>query len=229
MTLIRQLNQNERDLFRSHLLSLPSGDRYTRFCSAYTDDAVNRYVDRIDFSKCDILTIEDRSGHIVGAAELYIVGNHAEMAFSVLPHEQGHGLGHALVERAILHAKTKGVEHLSLVCLSENGPMKRLAADHGMKLHTEGCETEASLQIGKPTTQEIAKELVDEACAEFAHYQAESIRRAGDAMAQSANAAINWVSMLNPFRLAFPLAYADAAKDSSEPQPEPAGAKKPGF
>ena len=67
-----------------------------------------------------------------GAAELRPIGapfvrSEAEAAFSVETDWQSHGVGSALLERTLLTARNRGIQHLHMACLADNRRMQQLA------------------------------------------------------------------------------------------------------
>jgi RimJ/RimL family protein N-acetyltransferase len=87
-------------------------------------------------------------GQVVAHASLQPDGlGGAEIAFAVADELQGHGIGSALMETVVQHARQLGLRRLSATLFADNTPMRRL-------LRGAGCEI-ASERIGAGT-EEIA-------------------------------------------------------------------------
>lgn len=214
MSLIRILHENEREKLYEHFMAMDNDGRYKRFCRAMNENAVRHYVDGIDFKKTSIFVIEDPSGDITGVGELFAQGEEAECAFSVLPKAQGRGFGHALMDRIVLHAKNGGVSKLSLMCLSDNKPMRKLASDAGINLkYVDGGDLEGYVKLDESTVSEHFEEIAEQTAAEIGHMTTESIRKTSEFVEMAAN---NWMSMLVPWKFAFNPAFVGAGGDISE-------------
>ena len=157
-TPIRELGVSERPLFLSHLLSLETEDRYLRFGSPLSDDAIAAYVDRIDFRVDTVFGVfDDRlklaaAGHFAPIPKATtgtdtVPGRAAEFGLSVAGSARGRGLGTALFLRASSHARNLGIASLFMHCLSENRAMMRIARKAGMKIQQTHGEADAYLAL----------------------------------------------------------------------------------
>lgn len=144
---IRRLTSLDASLLEALLLSLPPEQRRLRFCHSISTEGVRRYVAGLDWKGGDVFGAFEGL-HLVGAIELMPAGPQAlEGALEVHPRYQRRGIARQLVERGILHAKVLGKTELQLNCLSENGAMKQIARNHGMKLASSHGEVESKLPL----------------------------------------------------------------------------------
>ncbi|MEN9780462.1 MAG: hypothetical protein RL014_1610 [Pseudomonadota bacterium] len=168
---ILQLEEDDREALREHLLRLDAGDRYLRFGYAATDEQVGRYVDALDFRRDDLFGIFNRGLRLIALAHLAAgsaleCGACAEFGVSVDPASRGRGYGTLLFERAVRHARNEGVELLFIHALSENAAMLHIARRAGATLEPAGSETEAYLRLPPATLDSRMAELVEQQVAE---------------------------------------------------------------
>ncbi len=146
-TLTLRLQACERAAIRAHLLSLDGDDRRLRFGHAARDAAIERYVNNIDFQRDAVFGVRIDGRNLDGIVHLALQSSHAEMGVSVLKHARRRGIGSALVSRAAVHARGRGVEILFMHCLSENRAIMRIARSLGMQVVSHGSESEASVAL----------------------------------------------------------------------------------
>ena len=193
MPLIRQILAGDREIIQEHLLKLSPDDRFLRFSQTTSDELIIKYCQNIDFSRSEILAIENINGEIVGISETLIApGGGAEIAFSVLKEAQGAGLGEALFERTVRHAKTRGIKHLSLICMSNNKAMRKIAEKHGMELEGDFNQVEGYMNVAEATPSDITNEIIDDTMAEISHYHLNTIKNTSALL-----------SLLNPWNILF--------------------------
>ena len=125
--LVRELSRLERPALEPHFLALGHEDRRLRFGSAFNDDAVRAYVERIDLERDAVFAVFDDALHIIGAAHVARGDGHAELGVSVL---EGHR-----------------VRALFMHCLTENGAMMHLARRQEMEIVAESGEADAWLRL----------------------------------------------------------------------------------
>ncbi len=145
---IRPLGAGERDALRAHFVALDAADRYLRFGYAASDAQVLAYVDGIDFARDEIYGVFNRKLELIAAAHLAVAADgRAEFGVSVLPSARGKGIGTRLFERAAMHARNRGIECMTMQCLTQNAPMVRIARRAGMQVHVSGGEAEGVLRV----------------------------------------------------------------------------------
>lgn len=136
---------------------LEPADRYLRFGYAANDEQIRRYAEQLDFSRDEIFGIYNRRLELIAMAHLAFSEHPehkhcAEFGVSVLKHARGRGFGNRLFERAVMHARNAGVNMVFIHALSENTAMLKIARNAGATVHRDGSESEAYLQIPRPTS-----------------------------------------------------------------------------
>ncbi|MBC8737196.1 GNAT family N-acetyltransferase [Paraburkholderia sp. UCT31] len=129
MYTLRLLTQADLDRLEALLLGLSPENRRRRFCGNVRDHNITAYVQRIDFSRAQVVGAFTPAGELAGVCELAFaaVGDTSgEMAFAVAEAHQGHGLGSRLVARALDLARAAGVQALEVHYQSGNTPARRL-------------------------------------------------------------------------------------------------------
>ena len=150
--LAAQLSDDHRISLREHFLKLDAADRHLRFGSSLNDSAVLNYVDGIDFERDEVYAVTDDAQVILGAVHIAVVGQDAELGLSVLSAARGQGIGNALFERAVMRLRNRCVREVRVRCLHQNAAMMHLAQKYGMKIHQEGTDREARLELPAATT-----------------------------------------------------------------------------
>jgi len=175
---IGELGVSERPLFLRHLLSLGGEDRYLRFGSRLSDDAITAYVERIDFSTDTVFGVFDENLTLAAAGHFAplpkdsplsdaSLGRTAEFGLSVGDDARRRGLGSALFRRAAAHARNLGVASLFMHCLSENLAMMRIARKAGMEIRQLHGEADAYLALEPGTVATAIEEGVERQIALF--------------------------------------------------------------
>jgi GNAT superfamily N-acetyltransferase len=137
---IRKLWPSEWPKFRDHLLRLDKVSRRMRFAHGVSDAFIEDYAARMAHMGGIVYGYFEGS-ELRAAAELKKLGDtwgrEAEAAFSVEQPLQEHGIGTELMGRVIRAARNRGVQHLCISCLAENGKMRAIAAHFGADLRFE--------------------------------------------------------------------------------------------
>lgn len=150
---IRALGPRHRSRIAAHLLQLGADDRYLRFGYVASDEHIGRYVDQIDFDHDEVFGVFNRRLELVAMAHLAYLDSgsgqpsSAEFGVSVLPRGRGRGVGSRLFERACLHARNRGIDHLIVHALSENVAMLKIARHAGATLGRDGADATAVLKL----------------------------------------------------------------------------------
>ena len=163
--LTKQLSAISRESLRGHFLALPPEDLRLRFGSALSEEALNAYVDKINFDNDAVFGVFDDILKLIGVAHLALDPEHdtAELGVSVLPGHRGQGIGTALFKRAEAHARNHFIKILFMHCLTENQPMMHIAGKSGMRVVAAGGgEADAHLVLPPPDAANVANELVQE-------------------------------------------------------------------
>lgn len=181
-----RLAASDRPALLAHFLALGSEDRRLRFGFPARDSTIERYVNNMDFERDAVFGVQGDARHLDGVTHLALIEPHAEIGVSVLEHARGRGIGSALVSRAAVHARNRGIRMLFMQCLSENRAIMRIARSLGMQVVTEGHESEASLALPAATPISIWREaLADQIALCDAALKHTSSRNGGGAHAAS--------------------------------------------
>lgn len=147
---IRKLAPAEIGKFRDHLLRLDANSRRLRFAHGVSDSFVEQYANGM-LADGSIVFGYFEGGEVRAVAELRNLGKgndwgeQAEAAFSVETKYQEKGLGSELMARVIRSARNRGIKHLFLSCLAENGKMLSIAKKHDAALHFEFGEVTSDI------------------------------------------------------------------------------------
>jgi RimJ/RimL family protein N-acetyltransferase len=162
---IRKLWPSEWPKFRDHLLRLDKASRRMRFAHGVSDSFIEDYAARMAHMG-GIVYGYFEEGELRGAAELKKLGDtwghEAEAAFSVEQTMQEHGVGTELMGRVIRAARNRGVQHLCISCLAENGKMRAIAAHFGAELRFEYGEIVGEIVPQGPNYFSILAEAVED-------------------------------------------------------------------
>ena len=136
----RKLWPTEAGKFRDHLLRLDKASRRMRFAHGVSDAFVEDYSARMA-EMGGIVYAYFEGEDVRGAAELKKLGDswgsEAEAAFSVEQPLQEQGIGTELMGKVIRAARNRGVQHLCVSCLAENGKMRAIARKYEAELRFE--------------------------------------------------------------------------------------------
>ena len=147
----QRLQAFHRESLERHFLALGEDDRRLRFGANLSDEGVRGYVARIDFDRDEVFAVADDELDLQGVVHVAFTGETAELGLSVLPGGRGRGMGTALFERAVMHLRNRGARTVFVHCLAENQAMLHLSRKHGMRVVSEGGESEAFLEL-RPST-----------------------------------------------------------------------------
>jgi RimJ/RimL family protein N-acetyltransferase len=157
-----RLASEDRPALLSHFMSLDAEDRRLRFGSQTPDVVVRAYVERLDFVRDGLFVVHDAEGRIVAAAHIAMVGATAELGLSVDAGHRGRGFGGALFARAVDFLRNRGVRSVFVHCLAENAAMRHLASRNGMRLTTQGAESDAYLTLKEATSESHFREWLQD-------------------------------------------------------------------
>ena len=148
MYIVRKVLPNEYKKYREHLLKLDQESRVLRFAFPATDDSINLICDKFEASPHEhiLFAIENADLDFVAVGHIALEGE-MELAFSVLKEYQGMGMGDALMKRVLQHCRTANHLKGHMVCLPHNSAIKHLCTKNGIKIHTEGGETEGDVEL----------------------------------------------------------------------------------
>ena len=161
----QRLNADGRAMLLAHFLALPTKDRRLRFGTPLAPSAIAAYVDRIDFDHDAVFGVHDDRLALVAAAHVAFEDDVAELGLSVLPEHRGRGVGRALFERAMAHARNRSIRRFFMHFLAGNEPIMRMARRFGMDIVTRADEADAHLELPPASLASVAGELVTDSFA----------------------------------------------------------------
>ncbi len=149
---IRSIGVEHKPELFAHFLALGEEDRYLRFGSVASDAQICAYVNRIDFERDEVFGVFNRKLELVAVAHIAVScapekSCQAEFGVSVLPAGRGKGIGTRLFQRAAMFARNRGIQAMTMQCLTQNTAMMGIARRAGMEVHVAGSETEAYLEV----------------------------------------------------------------------------------
>ncbi|MGE0096505.1 MAG: GNAT family N-acetyltransferase [Alphaproteobacteria bacterium] len=161
---IRRLWPVERRLFAAHLLRLGAEDRLLRFQGYLSDEAIDAYVESLDwFGGVVIAYFVD--GEVRAAAHLSWTRGlvrTGEIGLSVEAPFRRRGVGTALLRRAMTVARNRFVSDVGLLCMPENAAMRRVAAHLGLKWKVASGQAETTACLRWPDQLSLFDEMVSE-------------------------------------------------------------------
>jgi RimJ/RimL family protein N-acetyltransferase len=157
---VRQLRPRHVHKISQHLLALPEKDRYLRFGYLPSDEQIERYVARLDFSQCTLFGVFDTDLVLQGVSQLSYIAvelsaHTAEFGVSVSDQYRSKGLGKALFLRCIAHARNQGVQYLVVHTLRENARMIHMARSAGAIIQSDGGDSLAKIELPPATVQSL--------------------------------------------------------------------------
>jgi RimJ/RimL family protein N-acetyltransferase len=166
---VRRLGARHRHRVLSHLLALQTDDRYLRFGHIASDEQVARYVAQLKFDRDEIFGIFNRRLELVAMAHLAYHDDTtaAEFGVSVQRRARGRGWGSHLFERAMLHARNRGIDTLIIHALAENAAMLHIARRAGAKVENHGSDALARLRLPPDTLASHVEALFNRQVAEI--------------------------------------------------------------
>jgi len=179
--LVKALSERDRRRVLRHFMALDSSDRLLRFGSMLPDDAVEKYVGKIDFAKDIVFGVINRRFQLVGVGHLAFMDKQAhpdslhvtdkekvaEFGVSVSASARGKGVGTRLFERAAMHCRNSDVDTLYMQCLSSNRTMMHIAKKAGMEIKREYGEADAHLHLPPPSPSSVLAEALEEQMAKI--------------------------------------------------------------
>jgi GNAT superfamily N-acetyltransferase len=158
----RQLLPSEVDKIRDHFLRLAPDERVLRFFAPTCDAVISARCDKIDWRRAHFVGVFS-DGTLRGVAELEL--DHpegqgsGEIAISVERAWRSRGIGAELLRRAIVVARNHGATSISMVCLLDNEPMRRLASHFADRISIHDGTVEADMDVPPPTYETLWNEI----------------------------------------------------------------------
>jgi GNAT superfamily N-acetyltransferase len=164
---VKRLSPAHRLKLKAHFLALPGEDLRLRFGAPLPPEAIEEYVDSIDFDRDAVFGVFDDDLNIAGVAHLARDPDVAELGLSVSASHRGRGIGSALFRRAHEHTRNQFIRALLMHCLAENDVMMHIARKSGMQIVTHPGEAQAVIALPPATPSSITGELLEERVALF--------------------------------------------------------------
>ena len=165
-----RLRASDRAVLLDHFLSLGAEDRRLRFGTPLRDESIRAYLKRIDFAHDHVFAVHDGAMRLLAVVHVAFGEGTAELGLSVLPEARNQGLGTALLERAVMHLRNRGIGQAFVHCLSENGSMMHIAHKLGMRVVPCAGETDAYIRLAPGTPQTHFTEWLQDHNAELVRY-----------------------------------------------------------
>ena len=170
--LVKELGERDRRRILRHFLALDDSDRLLRFGSVIPDDAITKYVEKLDFRHDIVFGVVNRVFQLVGVGHLAFAKADkgkptqkervAEFGVSVSKSARGQGVGSRLFQRAAIHCRNADVDTLYMQCLTSNQTMMHIAKKAGMEIKREYGEADAYLQLPPPSPGSVMAEALEE-------------------------------------------------------------------
>ena len=152
--------------YADHLKRLDPTARRRRFHGCVSEQALEAHAARAVGDDTVRVIGWFKDGVLRGAVEIAMLDGQsepeAEAAFTVEKSDRGHGVGHHLMERALLFARNRGAHKVHIATESENRAMIALAAGSGATLEASGQDVDGVLDAGDRTVFSIGLEAVEE-------------------------------------------------------------------
>lgn len=162
MFVYRQVLPSEIDKIRDHYLRLDPDERILRFFGPTCDAVITARCDKIDWRRAHFVGIFI-DGTLRGVAELELDNpegkGSGEIAVSVEKPWRSRGIGAELLRRAIVVGRNHGATSISMICLLDNEPMRRLASHFADKISIHDGTVEADLAVPPPTYETLWQEI----------------------------------------------------------------------
>lgn len=162
---IRRLWPVERRLFTEHLLRLDAEDRLLRFQGYTSDEAIDAYVESLDWFAGVVLAFFV-DGEVRAAAHLSWTRGRlvrtGEIGLSVEAEFRRRGVGTALLRRSMTVARNRFVSDVELLCMPENTAMRRVAAHLGLKWKVASGQAESAAHLHWPDQLSLFDEMLSE-------------------------------------------------------------------
>lgn len=146
------LTAQSRPSLLAHFLALNDEDRRLRFNQPTRDWTIRHYVDAIDFERDTVFGVYDSQLTLDGVGHVVTLRDDdrpraAEFGVSVSQSARRRGIGSALLERAITHARSMQFSTLWIHFQSDNDAMMRVARKAGMTIQCAYGEADAWLAL----------------------------------------------------------------------------------
>ena len=168
--LVRKLTHIDKNRIISNLSSLVGEDRRLRFGMMCSDEYISNYVNKSFEQESQWFGVDHIDGHLVATCHVALVNGEGELGCCVDEDFRGEGFAQQMFDRAVTWLRTRGVTHVFMHCLSENGAMKHIARKNDMVLVSEYGETEAAVDVEPATPATYFEEVYSDRVALYDMY-----------------------------------------------------------
>lgn len=143
----RKLSILDKSKLIAHLQNLQGEERRLRFGGSVNDEYVAEYVEKSFRENSKWFGVDHIDGHLVAACHVALIDNDAELGCSVDKDFRNQGLAQLMFDRAVTWLRSKGINHVFMHCLSENGAMKHIARKNEMTVVSCYGESDAEVDL----------------------------------------------------------------------------------
>jgi len=138
---VETLSSSDAPAVRDHLMRLDEMDRYSRFFSAMSDESIDRYVARLDWSRMIAVGLYHDDA-LIGVAELGwedgpFTGT-AEMAVTVDSTCRHRGIAGWLVNETVRRGRKAGIRRMEATWIGGNDSIAKIMRSHGARIWLGG-------------------------------------------------------------------------------------------
>jgi RimJ/RimL family protein N-acetyltransferase len=148
---VRKLTHLDKARIIANLSKLQGEDRRLRFGISCNDQYIADYVTKSFEQESQWFGVDHIDGHLVATCHVAIYNGEAELGCCVDEEYRGEGFAQEMFNRAVTWLRVRGITHVFMHCLTENGAMKHIARKNDMVLVSEYGETEAAVDV-EPAT-----------------------------------------------------------------------------
>lgn len=156
--LVRKLSILDKHRIISSLTKLEGEDRRLRFGTMCNDQYIIDYVNKSFEQDSQWFGVDHIDGHLVANCHVAVYNGEAELGCCVDEEYRGEGFAQQMFNRAVTWLRVRGITHVFMHCLSENGAMKHIAKKNEMVLVSEYGETEAIVDVEPATPATYVQE-----------------------------------------------------------------------
>ena len=161
-TTVRRVLAHEYHKYADHLKALDDESRYLRFGTHVKSAVIDQLCANITAHQSEhvLFAVEDDQLSFIAVGHVALQGE-MELAFSVLPQYQRHGLGSAVMKRVISWCRTHGHLKGCMTCLTHNAAIQHLCRKHGIHIYSSHGETLANIELDSPNITTYLAEATD--------------------------------------------------------------------
>jgi RimJ/RimL family protein N-acetyltransferase len=167
---VRKLTQLDKTRIINHLVQLRGEDRRLRFGGTVSDDYITQYVTKSFEQDTQWFGVDHIDGHLVATCHAAVYNGEGELGCCVDEEYRGEGFAQKMFDRAVTWLRVRGITHVFMHCLSENGAMKHIARKNDMVLVSEYGETEAAVDVEPATPATYIEEVYNDRVALYDMY-----------------------------------------------------------